>query len=186
VVLEERQQVVGEVVPVAAGGVLLDLQPLGREPIRRKLMEGWIDGLLRPRAPARACARGLLAVGRRLWPCIGHTAGVRTGLGPEARPGGQRTYRGGAGQPSRVSFGGGAGSETATAPGRGSAAGRSTSFKPTRLSGAAVRSASMPHSGHAIRVAGDANRMQQRRQQRWVMMNARSRRDGCRGMLDEG
>jgi len=33
VVLEERQQVVGEVVPVAAGGVLLDLELLGGEPI---------------------------------------------------------------------------------------------------------------------------------------------------------
>lgn len=44
----------------------------------------------------------------------------------------------------------------------------------------------MPHSGHRISVAADANRIEQRRQQRWVMINARSRRDGHGGMLDEG
>ena len=58
VVLEERQQVVGEVVPVAAGGVRVDLEALGREPIGRKLVEGRVGGLrrrgIRPRRPPGA------------------------------------------------------------------------------------------------------------------------------------
>ena len=58
VVLEERQQVVGEVVPVAAGGVLLDLELLGREPIGRELVKGRVGVLRRrgigPRRPPRA------------------------------------------------------------------------------------------------------------------------------------
>ena len=58
VVLEERQQVVGEVVRVAAGGVLLDLELLGREPIGRELVEGRVGVLrrrwIRPRRPPRA------------------------------------------------------------------------------------------------------------------------------------
>ena len=58
VVLEERQQVVGEVVPVAARGVLLDLELLGREPIGRELVEGRAGVLrrrwIRPRRPPRA------------------------------------------------------------------------------------------------------------------------------------
>ncbi len=58
VVLEERQQVVGEVVRVAAGGVLLDLELLRREPIGRELVEGRVGVLgrrgIRPRRPPRA------------------------------------------------------------------------------------------------------------------------------------
>jgi hypothetical protein len=48
VALKERQQVVGEVVPVAAGGVLLNLESLCREPIGRELVEGRV-GVLRRR-----------------------------------------------------------------------------------------------------------------------------------------
>jgi hypothetical protein len=52
VVLEEREQVVGEVVGVAVGGVLLDLKPLGLEPVGREVVEGW--GRRPYSAPGRA------------------------------------------------------------------------------------------------------------------------------------
>ena len=41
--LEEREQVVGEVVAIAVGGVGLDLEQLVREPVRRELVKGEID-----------------------------------------------------------------------------------------------------------------------------------------------
>ncbi len=48
-ILEEREQVVGEVVPVAVRGVRLDLELLGREPVGGELEEGGIDILRRSR-----------------------------------------------------------------------------------------------------------------------------------------
>jgi hypothetical protein len=56
--LEERQQVVRQIVSVVVGRVRLDLQLLGGEPVGRKLVEGRIDlrhrGRIRPLRPPGA------------------------------------------------------------------------------------------------------------------------------------
>jgi hypothetical protein len=76
VILEEREQVVGEVVPVAVRGVRLDLEALRREPVGGELVESGIDVLCRSRIGLGRAPRAQVDVAQHDGePALGHRQG---------------------------------------------------------------------------------------------------------------